>query len=108
MLPPRAHGGDRFFRPRRSYARFLCAVHGAAIEPDTFILRRNKSTLQGKPTEAGIEVKLVSLAQLAELILAGEFVLQLHIGAVLLAGLHGYIDLGAFRTIRSGSGLPEL
>jgi ADP-ribose diphosphatase len=44
--------------------------------------------------EAGIEVKLVSPAQLAELILNGEFVLQLHIGALLLAGLRGFIDLG--------------
>jgi hypothetical protein len=58
------------------------------------------------PTEPGIELKLVSHAQLAELILAGEFVLQLHIGAVLLAGLRGYIDLGAFRSIQTGvSGL---
>ena len=36
-----------------------------------------------KPTEPEIELKLVSLAQLALLILAGEFVLQLHIGTVL-------------------------
>ena len=40
-----------------------------------------------KPTEAGIEVKLVTPAELAELILAGEFVLQLHIGAVRAAWL---------------------
>ena len=59
-------------------------------------------SVEGKPTEPGIELKLVSHAQLAELILAGEFVLQLHIGAVLLAGLRGYIDLGAFRSIQTG------
>jgi 8-oxo-dGTP pyrophosphatase MutT (NUDIX family) len=53
-------------------------------------------------TESGIEVKLVSTAQLAEQIHAGEFVLQLHIGALLLAGLHGYIDLGAFQIVRNG------
>jgi ADP-ribose pyrophosphatase len=56
----------------------------------------------GPPTnapaiEAGIELKLVSPAELGKLILAGEFVLQLHIGALLLAGMHGYIDLTVFR-----------
>jgi len=60
------------------------------------------SIAQCKRTEPGIELKLVSLAQLAEQILAGEFVLQLHIGAVLLAGLRGYIDLGAFQIVRNG------
>jgi ADP-ribose pyrophosphatase len=52
----------------------------------------------GSKTEAGIELKLVTPAELAALILAGEFVLQLHIGAILLAGLRGYIDLGEFQT----------
>lgn len=46
--------------------------------------------------EAGIEFKLVTLTELAQLILAGEFVLQLHIGAILLAGMRGHIDLGTF------------
>jgi hypothetical protein len=59
-----------------------------------------------KPTEPGIELKLVSLAQLAQLMLAGEFVLQLHIGAVLVAGLRGYIDLGAFQAVQRGVRLP--
>jgi ADP-ribose pyrophosphatase len=58
---------------------------------------------ESKPTEPGIELKLVSLPQLTELILAGEFVLQLHIGALLLAGLRGYIDLGAFQIFRTGA-----
>jgi len=48
-------------------------------------------------TEAGIELKLVTPAELAGLILAGEFVLQLHIGTILLAGMAGYLDLGAFQ-----------
>jgi len=48
-------------------------------------------------TEAGIELKLVTANELAALILAGEFVLQLHIGALLLAGLRGHLDLGALR-----------
>jgi 8-oxo-dGTP pyrophosphatase MutT (NUDIX family) len=47
-------------------------------------------------TEAGIELKLVTPEVLAGLILAGEFNLQLHIGAILLAGMRGYLDLGAF------------
>ena len=46
--------------------------------------------------EAGIELKLVTPAELAALIRSGEFVLQLHIGAILLAGLRGHIDLAAF------------
>jgi ADP-ribose diphosphatase len=46
--------------------------------------------------EPGIEVRLVAPEVLAAMILAGEFVLQLHIGAVLLAGMRGYLNLGAF------------
>jgi 8-oxo-dGTP pyrophosphatase MutT (NUDIX family) len=46
--------------------------------------------------EPGIEVRLVTPEVLATLILAGEFGLQLHIGALLLAGTRGYLDLGAF------------
>jgi len=53
-------------------------------------------------TEAGIELKLVTPAELARLILSGEFVLQLHIGAILLAGLAGHLDLGAFRLPAKG------
>jgi 8-oxo-dGTP pyrophosphatase MutT (NUDIX family) len=48
-------------------------------------------------TEAGIEFKLVTPAELAALILSAEFVLQLHIGALLLAGMAGYLDLGVFQ-----------
>jgi ADP-ribose pyrophosphatase len=47
--------------------------------------------------EAGIELKLVSMDEMARLILAKDFVLQMHIGALLLAGMHGYIDIAAFR-----------
>ena len=39
LLRPRAHGGDRLCRPRRSYARLLRALHVAAVEPDAFVLR---------------------------------------------------------------------
>jgi ADP-ribose pyrophosphatase len=38
----------------------------------------------------------VTPAELAALIRSGEFILQLHIGAILLAGMRGHIDLGAF------------
>jgi len=51
----------------------------------------------GHPGEAGIDVKLVSLAELADLIRAGTFTLQLHIGALMLAGMRGFIDLRAFK-----------
>jgi 8-oxo-dGTP pyrophosphatase MutT (NUDIX family) len=47
--------------------------------------------------EAGIELKLVSMDELAKLILTKEFVLQMHIGALMLAGMHGYIDFAGFR-----------
>lgn len=57
---------------------------------------------ESKPAEPGIELKLVSLTQLAGLVAAGEFILQLHIGALLLAGLRGYIDLSAFQTVPKG------
>jgi ADP-ribose pyrophosphatase len=50
----------------------------------------------GAKTEPGIEVSLVSPAELARLIRSGEFVLQLHIGTLLLAGMAGHIDLAAF------------
>ena len=99
MLPPRTHGGDRFWGPRihslgcyaPCTARLSNRVHSFYVEIDP--------SAAGKPTELDIEVKLVSPHELAELILFGEFVLQLHIGAVLLAGLHGYIDLGAFQAV---------
>jgi ADP-ribose diphosphatase len=53
---------------------------------------------QGEPSEAAIDVKLVSPQELGGMILLGEFVLQLHIGALLLAGLGGFIDLGTLNT----------
>jgi 8-oxo-dGTP pyrophosphatase MutT (NUDIX family) len=48
----------------------------------------------GWEPEAGIEVRLLSPPELANLIVQGEFVLQLHIGALLLAALHGHLGLG--------------
>jgi hypothetical protein len=43
--------------------------------------------------EPGISVKLVSPAELVRLIRHGDFVSQMHIGALLLADLHGFIAL---------------
>jgi ADP-ribose pyrophosphatase len=51
---------------------------------------------QAHVPEAGIELRLVTPQVLAALILASEFDLQLHIGAILLAGMRGFLDLGAF------------
>ena len=46
--------------------------------------------------EAGIEVRFVTPAQLGKLTATGEFVLQLHVGAIMLAGVHGHLDLSDF------------
>ncbi len=43
--------------------------------------------------EPGLTVKLVSPAEIARLIRAGAFVSQLHLGALLLAELHGFLSL---------------
>jgi ADP-ribose diphosphatase len=51
---------------------------------------------QAHVAEAGIELQLVTPKVLAALILASEFDLQLHIGAILLAGMRGFLDLDAF------------
>ena len=51
---------------------------------------------EGQAIEEGIEVALASPAELARLIRTGQFVLQLHIGALFLAGLQGHLDFGAF------------
>jgi len=53
---------------------------------------------QGARSETGIDLRLVSPAELGGLILSGEFTLQLHIGALLLAGLRGHIDLGSLKS----------
>jgi ADP-ribose pyrophosphatase len=49
--------------------------------------------IAGFVPEPGIDVKLVSPTEIVRLIRAGEFVSQLHIGALLLAELHGYLTL---------------
>ncbi len=69
-------------------ARLSNRLHSFFVETDARDPRQ--------AVEAGIDVKLVSQAELAELIRAGEFVLQLHIGAIMLAGMRSFIDLGDF------------
>lgn len=51
---------------------------------------------EGQPVEPGIEFKLVAPAELAAMIRSGEFTVQLHIGALMLAGMRGFIDLRSF------------
>jgi ADP-ribose pyrophosphatase len=56
--------------------------------------------------EPGLTVKLASPAEFARLIMAGNFISQLHLGALLLAELHGHLTLpregrrGARKTVR--------
>ena len=68
-------------------ARLSNRVHSFFVEAEA---------AAAQPGEPGIEVRLVTPAELARLIRTGEFVLQLHIGALLLAGMAGHIDLGPF------------
>jgi ADP-ribose pyrophosphatase len=62
----------------------------------TFFVETGPS-INAPAIETGLDLKLVSPAELAALIMAREFVLQLHIGALLLAGMHGHIDMTIFR-----------
>ena len=50
--------------------------------------------------EPGVSVKLVTPEQLVRMITRGEFVSQLHLGALLLAELHGYLALPRKATTR--------
>ncbi len=47
----------------------------------------------GRRARRRIELRLVRPAELADLIRSGEFVLQLHIGALLLAAMQRHIDI---------------
>jgi ADP-ribose pyrophosphatase len=49
--------------------------------------------VRGFKPEPGIAVKLVSPREIVQLIKAGDFVSQLHIGALLLAELNGFVNL---------------
>jgi ADP-ribose pyrophosphatase len=58
----------------------------------TFFIAAGERIAQFEP-EPGLTVKLVAPADLVRLIMRGEFVSQLHIGALLLAELKGFITL---------------
>jgi ADP-ribose pyrophosphatase len=64
---------------------------------------KTASAPEREKIEAGLELMLVTPTQLARLISYGEFVLQLHIGALLLAGMNGYLDLKDFKVIRKNA-----
>jgi 8-oxo-dGTP pyrophosphatase MutT (NUDIX family) len=79
------------------------AVHalGAAV-PCTARLPNRQHTFfvetgerAGATVEPGITLKLVAPAELAGMIVDGAFTSQLHIGSLLQAGLHGFLDLAA-------------
>ncbi|HET9687415.1 MAG TPA: hypothetical protein VFP79_09565 [Pseudolabrys sp.] len=53
--------------------------------------------VENPAVEPGIEMTLATPKELMALILAEEFVLQLHVGALLLAGMRRYVDLASFR-----------
>jgi 8-oxo-dGTP pyrophosphatase MutT (NUDIX family) len=68
-------------------ARLSNTIHSFFVETDP----------RSGSAEEGIEVKLVTPHELASLILSGDFTLQLHVGALLLAALRGHLDIAAFR-----------
>lgn len=61
------------------------------------------STPESERIEPGLELMLVNPLQLAKLIANGEFFLQLHIGALFLASMHGYIDFSAYTSDNTSS-----
>jgi len=70
-------------------ARLSNRIHSFFVDAD--------SNDKNNVLDDGIELKLVTPHELSALILAGEFPLQLHIGALLLAGMRGHLDLATFR-----------
>jgi ADP-ribose pyrophosphatase len=58
----------------------------------SFFVTTGARTVRFAP-EPGVTVKLVTPAALARMITSGQFVSQLHIGALLLAELHGLLAL---------------
>jgi ADP-ribose pyrophosphatase len=66
----------------------------------SFFVRSGSRVARFQP-EPGIAVKLVSPSELVQLIRAGNFSSQLHIGALLLAELHGFLALPRARRRKS-------
>lgn len=68
-------------------ARLSNRVHSFVVETGP--------AAEAQISEPGIEVRLVTPAELGGLIRSGDFVLQLHIGALLLACMHGHLDVAS-------------
>jgi ADP-ribose pyrophosphatase len=68
-------------------ARLSNRLHSFFVETET---------AAGAKPEPDIEMKLATPAEVARLIRSGEFVLQLHVGALMLAGMAGHLDLAPF------------
>jgi 8-oxo-dGTP pyrophosphatase MutT (NUDIX family) len=70
----------------------------------TFFVETEKPAAGFAP-EPGITVKLVSPAEIVRMIKRGEFIAQLHVGALLLAELNGFLRLprGPQRRARTNS-----
>jgi hypothetical protein len=64
------------------------------------VLCRDRAALRPADDRGRHRSQTVDAQELAALILSGEFVLQLHIGALLLAGVHDHLDLVTCRMIR--------
>ena len=75
----------------------------------SFFVEAGERSPSFKP-EPGVTARLVSPAELVRLIKAGDFVSQLHLGALLLAELHGFLSLPQLaarkRAVR-GAGRPR-
>jgi 8-oxo-dGTP pyrophosphatase MutT (NUDIX family) len=83
--------------PARAVHMLGTAVPCTARLPNrqhTFFVETGEQVADFAP-EPGIEVALVSLAELARLIVDEAFNSQLHLGSLLQAGLHGHLDLAA-------------
>ena len=94
-LPPRAARGDRLYRAGVHRLGDASPCTGRLSNRiHAFFVETGERATSFEP-EPGITVKLVTPAELARMIRAGEFVSQLHIGALLLAELHGFSGLAA-------------
>jgi hypothetical protein len=58
----------------------------------SFFIETGEKVADHEP-EAGIEVRLVTPTELAGIIKAGQFDSQQHLGTLMLARLHGVLDI---------------
>ena len=77
------------------------ALHRTPRQPHSQLLRRGRrAASRDSSRKPGITVKLVSPAEVGRLITGGGFDSQLHLGALLLAELHGFLALPRNRAKR--------